>query len=173
MFLGKILSQFVSDDPVDYMDQPPAGLAIQGLLRSAFVEDNSVINKQIFDDQSNNEEENQISEEEEEEDLGVVNGHRHSSQDDLNAEQELQKDQVSGNGTSYYKLEMVKIHLISAHGNQVFWDIDITYLVLEYRSLKVVLQCWSLFEVFMTFLVPIPSKMTVCENSGTENLQIT
>ncbi|MFS7902740.1 putative hem oxygenase HugZ-like superfamily [Helianthus anomalus] len=56
-----------------------------------------------------------------EEDLDVINGHRYEpgpSQDGPNLEEELQKDQVSGNETSYYKLEFVKIHLISAHGNQ-------------------------------------------------------
>ena len=116
------LLQFVSDDPVDYMDQPPAGLALQGVLRPAFVEESSVINKYMIDGESNDEEEaNQASEEEEEEDLGVINGHEpESSQDGSNEEDESQKDQISGNGTSYYKLEIVKIHLISAHGNQVF-----------------------------------------------------
>ncbi|KAI3519498.1 hypothetical protein L1887_08668 [Cichorium endivia] len=128
MHFAKQLAEFVSDDPVDYMDQPPAGLAIQGLLRTAFVEENTVINKHMLEAQSNSEEENQISEskqeEEEEEDLGVVNGHRHASQDDLNTEEELQKDEMVGNGTSYYKLEMVKIHLISAHGNQTFVEVE-------------------------------------------------
>lgn len=109
--------QFVSDDPVDYMDQPPAGLAIQGVLRPAFVEDSSVLNK-YMDSQFNDEEANQNSEDNEEE-LGVINGHRH--EDDQDVEEGLQKDEVSGNGTSYYKLDIVKIHLISAHGNQVFF----------------------------------------------------
>ncbi|MFS7947404.1 hypothetical protein Hanom_Chr06g00547911 [Helianthus anomalus] len=58
-----------------------------------------------------------------EEDLDVINGHRYEagpSQDGPISEEELQKDQVSGNETSYYKLEFVKFHLILAHGNQVF-----------------------------------------------------
>ncbi|XP_076896909.1 uncharacterized protein At3g49140-like [Bidens hawaiensis] len=119
---AKHMAQFVSDDPVDYMDQPPAGLAIQGVLRPAFVEENSVLNKYMIDSQSKDEETNQISEEKEE-DLGVINGHRYEP-DDPNTEEELQKDQISGNGTSYYKLEFVKIHLISAHGNQIFVEVD-------------------------------------------------
>lgn len=104
------------------MDQPPAGLAIQGVLRPAYVEESSVINKYMLDSQSKDEEANPISEGKEEY-LGVINGHRHEfepSQDGPDTEEELQKDQISGNGTSYYKLEFVKIHLISAHGNQVF-----------------------------------------------------
>ncbi|KAL7617623.1 hypothetical protein Lser_V15G00109 [Lactuca serriola] len=35
-----------------------------------------------------------------------------------NSKEELQKDESSRNGTSYYKLEMIKMQLISAHGNQ-------------------------------------------------------
>ncbi|KAI7731969.1 hypothetical protein M8C21_008981 [Ambrosia artemisiifolia] len=126
MQFAKQMAQFVSDDPVDYMDQPPAGLAIQGVLRPTFIEENFVINKYMLDSRSKDEEANQISEGKEE-DLGVINGHRYElgpSQDDPNLEEELQKDQVSGNGTSYYKLEFVKIHLISAHGNQTFVEVE-------------------------------------------------
>ncbi|GKB81108.1 hypothetical protein Tco_0948003, partial [Tanacetum coccineum] len=56
MHFAKQLAQFVSDDPVDYMDQPAAGLALQGVLRPAFVEDSSVINKYMLDGESNDEE---------------------------------------------------------------------------------------------------------------------
>ncbi|KAK1409120.1 hypothetical protein QVD17_35645 [Tagetes erecta] len=126
MQFAKQMAQVISDDPVDYMDQPPAGLAIQGVLRPAYVEESSVINKYMLDSQSKDEEANQISEGKEEY-LGVINGHRHElepSQDGPNTEEELQKDQISGNGTSYYKLEFVKIHLISAHGNQTFVEVE-------------------------------------------------
>nr|GEW79516.1 hypothetical protein [Tanacetum cinerariifolium] len=125
MHFAKQLAQFVSDDPVDYMDQPPAGLALQGVLRPAFVEDSSVINKYMLDGKSNDEEAaNQVSEGDEE-DLGVINGHEpESSQGVSSEEDESQKDQISGNGTSYYKLEIVKIHLISAHGNQTFVEVE-------------------------------------------------
>lgn len=46
-----------------------------------------------------------------------------------NSKEELQKDESSGNGTSYYKLEMIKMQLISAHGNQVFGDFKILPLM--------------------------------------------
>ncbi|KAM0023849.1 putative hem oxygenase HugZ-like superfamily [Helianthus debilis subsp. tardiflorus] len=126
MQFAKQMAQFVSDDPVDYMDQPPAGLAIQGVLRPTFLEENFVINKHMLDSQSKDEEADQIPESKEE-DLDVINGHRYEpgpSQDGPNSEEESQKDQVSGNGTSYYKLEFVKIHLISAHGNQTFVEVE-------------------------------------------------
>nr|XP_043634314.1 uncharacterized protein At3g49140-like [Erigeron canadensis] len=122
MHFAKQLAQFVLDDPVDYMDQPPAGLAIQGVLRPSFVEESSVMNKYMLDDKSNDEETNQISEGQEEEELGVINGHRHEDGQDI--EEGLQKDQNLGNGTSYYKLEIVKIHLISAHGNQTLVEVE-------------------------------------------------
>lgn len=41
------ICQVVSDDPMDFMDQPPAGLAIQGLLRPAFVEEHTIIQKHL------------------------------------------------------------------------------------------------------------------------------
>lgn len=93
------------------MDRPPSGLAINGLLRTAFVEENSVINEHVFDHQSNDEESNLIAE-------------RSSSQDVQNLEEELHKDQGFGNGTLYYKLEIITMQLISAHGNQVWWGVS-------------------------------------------------
>ncbi|KAK9071632.1 hypothetical protein SSX86_008061 [Deinandra increscens subsp. villosa] len=125
MDFAKQLAQFVSDDPVDLMDLPPAGLAIQGVLRPALVEENSVINKYMLESRSNDEETNQSSEGKE--DSGVINGHRHEmgpSQDSQNTHEELQEDHISGNETSYYKLEFVKIHLISTDRDQIFVEVE-------------------------------------------------
>ncbi|KAJ9553080.1 hypothetical protein OSB04_017125 [Centaurea solstitialis] len=125
MDFAKQLAEFVSDVPVNYMDQPPAGLSIQGLLRPAFVEEDSVINEHMFDYQSNGKEANQIAEGK---DVGVVNGLGHvvvgASQDVENLEEESQKDQSLGNGNSYYKLEIIKMQLISAHGNQASVEVE-------------------------------------------------
>ncbi|CAH1430248.1 unnamed protein product [Lactuca virosa] len=77
---AKQLADFVSEVPINYMDQPPSGISIHGLLRPAFVGENS--------------------------------------------KQELQKDESFGNGTSYYKLEMIKMQLISAHGNQAYVEVE-------------------------------------------------
>ncbi|KAI3779415.1 hypothetical protein L2E82_09132 [Cichorium intybus] len=41
MDFAKQLADFVSDIPINYMDQPPSGISIHGLLRPAFVEENS------------------------------------------------------------------------------------------------------------------------------------
>lgn len=129
MYFAQKMSEFVSDDPIDCMDQPPAGLAIQGLLRPAFVEEHSVIHKHMSDHQSSNVEANQTGTiaEGEQEELGTINGHRHelgSSQDSSDWEEELEKDESPRNGTSFYKLEMIKIQLISAHGHQTFVDVE-------------------------------------------------
>ncbi|GKA51631.1 pentatricopeptide repeat superfamily protein, partial [Tanacetum coccineum] len=101
-----IFPAFVSDVPIDYMDRPPSGLAIHGLLRPAFVDENAVIN---------GDEINQIAKGKE----GAGSSH-----DVHNLEDELQKDQSSGNGNTYYKLEMIKMQLISAHGNQVSVEVE-------------------------------------------------
>ncbi|KAK3037242.1 hypothetical protein RJ639_030135 [Escallonia herrerae] len=128
MYFAKKMAEFVSDDPIDFMDQPPGGLAIQGLLRPAFVEEHSVIHKHMLNHQSSNAEADQTNKvaEDEEEDSPVINGHRHepeSSQESSEAE-ELEKDESLRNGTSFYKLEMIKIQLISAHGNQTFVEVE-------------------------------------------------
>lgn len=105
------------------MDQPPAGLAIQGLLGPAFVEEHSVIPKQISDSPSSDHDTDQIVKMEgHEEETIYINGHKHedgSTKEGLHWEEELEDDETSESGTSFYKLEMVKIQLISAHGHQV------------------------------------------------------
>ncbi|KAJ6750901.1 hypothetical protein OIU85_001439 [Salix viminalis] len=43
MYFAKKLAQVALDDPIDWMEQPPAGLAIQGLIRPALMEEHSNI----------------------------------------------------------------------------------------------------------------------------------
>lgn len=106
------------------MDQPPAGIAIQGILRPSFLEEHSVIYKNKADCKSSEDEENQDGKvaEDKQEEHDIVNGHGHSlepSQDKPDWPEELDKGESLESGTSFYKLEMVKIQLISAHGQQV------------------------------------------------------
>ncbi|XP_071929470.1 uncharacterized protein At3g49140 isoform X2 [Coffea arabica] len=129
MYFAKKLSEAASDDPIDFMDQPPAGLAIQGLLRPAFVEEHAVIQKHITDNQIIEDNTDQITKMEghKENEIIQINGHKHehgSAQEGINRVEELESDETPGNGTSFYKLEMVKIQLISAHGNQNFVEIE-------------------------------------------------
>lgn len=104
------------------MNQPPAGIAIQGLLRPALIEEQSVIQKHASSHQSNNTNANQAEKilEDEEEDLEKINGHESGpSRDSSIQAEEIEKDLNIMNGFSFYKLEMIKILLISAHGHQV------------------------------------------------------
>ncbi|KAA8533671.1 hypothetical protein F0562_031188 [Nyssa sinensis] len=123
MYFAKKLAEVVSDVPIDFMDQPPAGLAIQGLIRPAFIEEHSVIQKHLSDHQSSNADTTQ----DKVEDLGIINGHIHEpgpSQDSSIWAEELEKDESLRNGTSYYKLEMTKIQLVSAHGYQTVVELE-------------------------------------------------
>ncbi|XP_047327155.1 uncharacterized protein At3g49140-like isoform X3 [Impatiens glandulifera] len=133
MNFAKKLAQVVSDDSIDYMDQPPDGLSIQGLLRPAFIEEHSIIHKHLnghnnsksgnkSDNLTKNDVEGNVKDHDD-----IINGHKHesgSSQDNnLMWAEELDKDEPVGNGTTFYKLEMIKIQLISAHGNQILVEV--------------------------------------------------
>ena len=113
----------MTDDPIDFMDQPPAGLAIQGLLRPSFLEEHTTIQKQISEDTLSDADLNRIEKDDEHKENGGVqiNGHKHESGSSLEnpSWEELEKDEILGNGTSFYKLEMIRIQLISSNGNQV------------------------------------------------------
>ncbi|XP_074372300.1 uncharacterized protein At3g49140-like isoform X2 [Apium graveolens] len=129
LYFAKKLAEFVGDNPVDYMDQPPAGIAIQGILRPSFLEEHSVIYKNKSDRKSSEDGENQVGKvaEDNQEEHDIINGHSHSlepSQDKPDWPEELDKGESLESGTSFYKLEMVKIQLISAHGQQTFVEVD-------------------------------------------------
>jgi hypothetical protein len=117
------------------MEQPPAGVAIQGLIRPAFMEEQSDIQRHMSGNQSHHAGTNQVGQSMEGklEEPGVINGHEHksgSSEDISLWREELEKDEVPSSGTSFYKLEMIKIQLISAHGHQVcshFFFVDINW----------------------------------------------
>lgn len=117
-----MVAQVVTVDPVDCMDQPPDGLVIQGLLRPALIEEHSVIQKHISDHNTGTSDLKQtgIHDEDKVENLGIINDHRQLSQDSSTSAEELEKGESLGNGTSFYKLEMIKIELISSEGQQVY-----------------------------------------------------
>ncbi|KAF9618036.1 hypothetical protein IFM89_039433 [Coptis chinensis] len=120
------LFQAASDNPMmDCMYQPPSGLCIQGLLQPAFIEESSVIRKHMSDRQSHNDETYKVEKLVEDSlDVPGINGHDHnsdlksSSQNGSIWAEEEEKDENLRTGSSFYKLEMVKIQLISPHGNQ-------------------------------------------------------
>ncbi|KAJ4708941.1 Pentatricopeptide repeat (PPR) superfamily protein [Melia azedarach] len=126
MYFAERLAEVASDDPIDWMEQPPAGLAIQGLLRPALIEEHSDIQKHISSNQSRavdisgNAVENK-------QDLQIINDHRHeseSSSNDSSYAEESKKDGMPINGTSFFKLEMIKIQLILADAHQAVVDVE-------------------------------------------------
>lgn len=123
MDFSKKLVEVVSDNPVKYMEQPSAGLAIQGLLRPTLIEEHSVIQKH----KSCGADTNYISEEQIQEAIIQINGHKpenQTMQGSPSLAEELEKDLMLGNGTLFYKLEMIKIQLVSSHGHPNFVDIE-------------------------------------------------
>ncbi|KAM7499712.1 hypothetical protein LguiA_024126 [Lonicera macranthoides] len=140
MHFAKKIAEFVTEDPVDFMVQPPAGLAIQALLRPAFVEEHSGINKRTYDHHQSDEETSWMGDvvnDEQDVLLGTtINGQKHevggsSSHDGSIWAKELDKDDESlEKGTSFYKLELIKIQLILAHGRQAEVDVE------DYRRAK-------------------------------------
>ena len=123
--------QVASDDPVDWAEQAPASLAIQGLIRPALIEEHSVIQKHLSDHQSDNDGIDEVGRtvEDDLEDPVTINGYKSGTSKDspVSAEElENKQDEARGNGTTFYKLEMVKIQLFSSHGNQVCVRKDFT-----------------------------------------------
>ncbi|KAK6155641.1 hypothetical protein DH2020_009889 [Rehmannia glutinosa] len=120
MHFAKKLAEVVSDVPVDCMEQPAAGLAIHGLIRPAFIEEHSIIQKQISGPESGDVDTDNIAEEQLQEGVVQINGHRQEkelAQDNPSWTEDSEKDETVGNGFAFYKLEMIKIQLVSAHGH--------------------------------------------------------
>ncbi|KAM1232192.1 hypothetical protein ACFX13_042774 [Malus domestica] len=129
MYFAKKLSEVASDDPIDWAEQAPASLAIQGLIRPALVEEHSVIQKHLSDHQSFNDGIDEVGRtvEDDLEDPVKINGHKSGTSKDspVSAEElENKKDEAPGNGTTFYKLEMVKIQLFSSHGTQTLVEVE-------------------------------------------------
>lgn len=116
------------------MEQPSAGLAIHGLLRPAFIEEHSVIQKQISGPESLDVDTNHIAAEQLQEGVIQINGHRHEkdvAEENPSWAEDLEKDENLGNGFAFYKIEMIKMQLVSAHGYQV----DLRFVFVSFSNL--------------------------------------
>ncbi|KAL0452460.1 UNVERIFIED_CONTAM: hypothetical protein Slati_1224100 [Sesamum latifolium] len=96
MYFAEKLAEVVSDAPLDYMDQPSTGLAVQGLLRPAFVEEQSVIQKHTSDTESSDIDVNHIAGKQIQ---GIlqINGHgkeKELAQGNVTRAEELEKDET-------------------------------------------------------------------------------
>lgn len=127
MDFAKKLTEIASDDPIDWMEQPPACVVFQGVIRPAFIEENSPIQKHLSANQSSTAEISKVTENKEES-VGAINGHEHnkeSSED--NASQKVENNEngdTPSDETSFYRLEIVKIQVFSAHGHPVVLEVE-------------------------------------------------
>ncbi|TKY45273.1 hypothetical protein E2542_SST31563 [Spatholobus suberectus] len=127
MYFAKKLAEIASDDPVDWMEQPPACVAIQGVIRPAFVEEHSTIQKHLSANQSSDTDKSE-SIESKGENIGVINGHvLNSGSSGDNAAQQVENNangDIPFSETSFYKLEMIKIQVFSAQGNPTVLELE-------------------------------------------------
>ncbi|ESQ45625.1 hypothetical protein EUTSA_v10010311mg [Eutrema salsugineum] len=111
MFFAKRMTEVASNDPIDWMDQPSAGLAIQGLLSHILVEDYSDIQKKLADRKST-----------------FTNGNKDAENlqekiEDINKEDGGESEKKR-NVVAFYKLEMIRIQLITAQGDQTDVEVE-------------------------------------------------
>ncbi|CAH8360330.1 unnamed protein product [Eruca vesicaria subsp. sativa] len=111
MFFAKRMSEVAANDPVDWMDQPSAGLAIQGLLSHILVEDYSDIQQKLADIKSTSTKGNKNADnlEEKLEDTEQADG---------------EDSEKKRNVVAFYKLEMIRISLITAQGDQTEVEVE-------------------------------------------------
>lgn len=104
------------------MEQPPATLVIQGVLRPAFSEEHTVIQKHLSSRHSSNDDINKAQKLEDNlENHGRINHHGHessSSKDGLNLTDALDEN-IPANEASFYRLEMIKVQLFTGHAHPV------------------------------------------------------
>ncbi|KAF8089982.1 hypothetical protein N665_0493s0037 [Sinapis alba] len=100
MYFARRIAEVASKDPLNWMEQPSAGLAIQGLLSRVFVKDHSDISAPKSTSTDKNKEGEDID------------------------ESEILQLENSRNAISYYKLEMNKIQLITAQGHQTQVEVE-------------------------------------------------
>ena len=115
------LCKVVLRDPIDWMNKPEARIVIQGLLRPTFMKEQSIIQKHISSHQVDDANVNQVEKIlEDNKDLEKINGHELGPPKDSSIRVKvIEKDYNMMNEVSFYKLEMIKILLISTHGHHV------------------------------------------------------
>ncbi|KAG2239616.1 hypothetical protein Bca4012_079365 [Brassica carinata] len=102
MYFARRIAEVASKDPLNWMEQPSAGLAIQGLLSRVFVKDHSDISAPKSTSTDKNKE----------------GGKSEEKVEDIDESEKILQLENSRNAISYYKVEMNKIQLITAQGRQ-------------------------------------------------------
>ncbi|XP_031389852.1 uncharacterized protein At3g49140-like isoform X2 [Punica granatum] len=127
MYFAKKLAEVASDDPIDCMERPPVGIVIHGLLRPALIEEKSVIQKLLSGHNSSADVNNvEVIVDSKLEDSGTSGQSQApvSFGDGSMGVEELEKDENLKKDTSFYKLEMIKIQLLSVHGHPNIIEVE-------------------------------------------------
>lgn len=101
VYFARKLSEAVSNANLDWMDQPSASIIIQGLLKPAFVDEHKLSKKLPLNG-----------------DAGSSEGQYRGKHIKENVEGEMDNDQSLHSSTTFFKLEIINIQLVSACGNQ-------------------------------------------------------
>jgi len=129
-FSGK-LAEVVSTDYSVKMDCPSKGLAMLGLIRPAFMEEQSSVHKFLYDekfpstdiiDLDGRTKDEQVEEISINDDSDSESQHQTSIADAHASVYVSDNDEGSEIGTSLYKLEIIHIRLVSFYGNQARQD---------------------------------------------------
>ncbi|XP_020581424.1 uncharacterized protein At3g49140-like isoform X2 [Phalaenopsis equestris] len=101
VYFAQKIAEAVSTSSLDWMDQPSASVIIQGLLRPAFVKEHKLtIRRPLISDSGSS---------------GGQNLQKHVK---VNAEGEMTNGENQHSETTFFKLEIINIQLVSACGNQ-------------------------------------------------------
>eukprot|EP01018_Ginkgo_biloba_P018241 Gb_25444 [translate_table: standard] len=127
MYFSKKLAEVVSTDYAENMDRPSKGLAILGLIRPAFMEEQSYVRKFLCEEEfsstdiidlSGSNKDGQLEE-------FIINKYNDTETDPLTSPKDdavwghgSENDEGSEIDTSLYKLEILNIQLVSLYGNQ-------------------------------------------------------
>ncbi|KAK8970046.1 hypothetical protein KSP40_PGU016353 [Platanthera guangdongensis] len=101
VYFAQKIAEAVSHANLDWMDQPSASIIIQGLLKPAFVEEHKLSKKLPLTD-----------------DAGSSKGQHPGKHIKDNVERFIDNDQSLHSSTTFLKLEIINIQLVSACGNQ-------------------------------------------------------
>lgn len=101
VYFSQKIVEAVSNSKLDWMDQPSASIIIQGILRPAFVEGHKLtINHPLIND------------------VRSSGGQHLQKHIKVNTEGEMNNSQSQHSETTFFKLEIINIQLVSACGNQ-------------------------------------------------------
>ncbi|KAK3447123.1 hypothetical protein EUGRSUZ_A02721 [Eucalyptus grandis] len=119
MYFAEKVAEVASDGPIDWMERPPVGIAIQGLLSPALLEENSINQRHLSSPDTGAEVDRTrtiLEDKQVDSSSTDADGQDHSLEDGPSRAEELGKNGSPRSGKSLYKLEMINIQLLSVHG---------------------------------------------------------